>query len=265
LFDYHKLKEIALQRLFFLFLLHQAPFPMKIIVLLPFLIFLNFSCYSQDKGCIGLAIGVSTPVGDYASKDVSNYFREEATQGWAFNVLFTYMPEKNFGICASLFFQEHRVDDKATEDQWNKRDPSYRYSLDADSWSQQGFVGGPKVVFNLFKELLYLEAKANIGFLRATSPRFTVSIQDLSYFGPGSSAKQIQESGSGIGFCYILGTGLKYNISNKWCFLLNADYLSSKVDIQNIPVSYSYQRSSTYSFEGDFQTINITLGIGRRF
>lgn len=192
---------------------------MKKFIIILSLVVLSANLFAQSsdrKGFIGITLGPSIPIGDFADNSLSNDNAGFAKTGLNINLInFGYKFGQNFGITGSWFGAAHSVDISG---------------VDA-MWSYGGLMGGPMLSFPL-NEKLDFDLKGMIGFVSAKL--------DMNELG--------ETSGSGVGFDF--GASFRYNFTEKWCLLINGDYLASnpKFDEGNQKIS----------------TINLSLGIAYR-
>ncbi|PKO95727.1 MAG: hypothetical protein CVU12_08680 [Bacteroidetes bacterium HGW-Bacteroidetes-7] len=190
----------------------------KLIILLT-LIMLSANLFAQSsdrKGFIGITIGPSIPIGDFADNSLNNDNAGYAKTGLNINLInFGYKFGQNFGITGLWFGAAHSVDFSA---------------VDA-MWSYGGLMGGPMLSFPINEKLIF-DLKGMIGFVSAKLDMYALG----------------ETSGIGVGFDF--GASFRYNFSEKWCLLINGDYLAS---------------TSKFD-EGDqkISTINLSLGIAFR-
>jgi len=175
-----------------------------------------FAQSSDRKGFIGITIGPSIPIGDFADNSLNNDNAGYAKTGLNINLInFGYKFGQNFGITGLWFGAAHSVDFSA---------------VDA-MWSYGGLMGGPMLSFPINEKLIF-DLKGMIGFVSAKLDMYALG----------------ETSGIGVGFDF--GASFRYNFSEKWCLLINGDYLAS---------------TSKFD-EGDqkISTINLSLGIAFR-
>lgn len=169
----------------------------KFIVILS-LVILSANLFAQSsnrKGFIGITLGPSIPIGDFADNSLSNDNAGFAKTGFNINVInFGYKFGQNFGITGSWFGAEHSVDAGGVD----------------DMLSYGGLMGGPMLSFPV-NEKLDFDLKGMIGFFSST----------LNQNKPGET------SGIGVGFDF--GTSFRYNFTEKWCLLINGDYFASNL------------------------------------
>lgn len=170
---------------------------MRRFFILFFIIIMSNNLLAQEsgrRGFIGISLGPSMPVGDYADKSLGNSGAGFAKNGIGFTPInFGYKFGKNFGISALWSGAAHSVDIDG---------------IDA-TWSYGGVMAGPMYSISL-NEKLDIDLRGMVGFVSATA--------DLKEY----------ENNEGTGVSIDLGTSLRYNFATKWCFLISADFFTSK-------------------------------------
>lgn len=232
---------------------------MKMKILLFSLLIFTVTAFAQDKGYIGISLGSSTPIGDFASNDPNNNAAGYAKTGLHFDFTFGYKLGKHFGIAALLRGQANATDAQALADQIAQQNPGVSNTVNSTAWSIGGYMVGGYGSFPISEKFSF-ESKIMFGFLTATSPDITI---DLT--GPGGSAWVKENSASSSAFAYLLSAGFKYNVGKHFCLLYYFDYLGAKPEFSNVSTTTSSGTSSTGTFSQNFGTINNNIGIGYRF
>jgi len=199
---------------------------MKRILLVFALVGITTSLFAQDsgrKGFIGISMGPSIPVGDFADKSFTSANAGFAKTGATFNLVnFGYKFGQNFGIVGSWFGSANNVDIQGVD----------------GTWSYGGLMGGPMLSMPV-SDRIDFDLKAMIGFASAR-----LKIKDNG-----------ETSGTGAGFQF--GGTLRYNFSEKWCMVINADYFASKQKFDKLD-------PSTDNFNQNIAAINLTFGVAYR-
>ncbi len=113
------------------------------------LIFLAISVFSQEtrKGLIGISLGPSIPLSDYADNDGENEDAGFAMTGLHLNFNFSYKFNENLGVAALWAGNAHPVDvDEMVNVFWSI-DPSLNWELETEAWSSGALMGGLLVSF----------------------------------------------------------------------------------------------------------------------
>lgn len=147
----------------------------------------------KRKGFIGLSVGASIPVGDFADKSNGG-----AKTGVQLNLVnFGYLFSDNFGISATWFGAANSID------------------IDGiDPWSYGGLMAGPLLSFPISEKANW-DFKPMIGYSVTTVP-------DLGYGTEQATS-----------FAFSLGTQLRIHVGSKVSLLLSADYFSAKPEFKD--------------------------------
>ena len=179
---------------------------MKKALFLLVLIILSVSLSGQDterKGFIGLSLGPAFPVGDFADNSLTNGDAGYAKIGLNLCLVnFGYKFGENFGIAALWSGSAHNFDIAGID----------------GTWAYGSLMAGPMMSMPV-SERLDFDLKWMIGFVSATF--------ETNDFG--------EEDGEGFG--WDLGASLRYHFTEKWSFLINADYFSAKPELESYGVS----------------------------
>ena len=150
----------------------------------------------RRKGYIGLSVGPSIPIGEFASR-----YSGLANTGIQINLVnFGYRFSENFGIAATWFGAANPVE-------INNIGP----------WSYGGLMAGPLLSFPLSQKAEW-DFRPMIGYSSTTAP-------DLGWGTEQASSLALN-----------IGTVFRINVSNKVALLLSADYFSTKPEFENVYV-----------------------------
>ena len=170
---------------------------MKKQLLLIAIIFLVSNLYSQTierNGFIGITIGPSFPIADFANKSLTNNNGGPAKTGYCDTFInLGYLFSKHFGICSSICYNEYDIEN--TENNW---------------WQLTCISIGPMYSLNLSKKFRF-DLKPKIGWV------FSNVITD----------SHLVDNNTGNGLGIDLRASIRYNIFRRWCILGEAGYLSS--------------------------------------
>lgn len=216
------------------------------------------SCFSQDKGYIGVILGPSIPIGDFASVNPDNESAGFAETGTLFELSFGYKIGENFGIAALIRGQSNSIDVQAMADDLSKAESSLKGTIKSEPWSAAAFMIGGYGSFPI-SEKFHFESKIMIGSLFGDSPEINISLTE-----PINNAWIKQEEADASAFAFLVGVGFKYDVGNRVCLLANLDYLGAKPEFSNVETSASFTATETNTFSQSFNTINFGIGIGFR-
>jgi opacity protein-like surface antigen len=95
------------------------------------------------------------------------------------------------------------------------------------------------------------------GLTSISNPEINITFSNNTWL------KQISTDASGFG--YLIGAGVKYNLSEKWCLIGNIDYTGASIDFKDVTTTYSNGFIQKSSNTLTFASVNSTIGIGLRF
>lgn len=234
---------------------------MKIKLLLVCAIVLTiFSVGAQTKSTLSVNIGISKPLGEYAKKSSDSDNSGSIKDGNVFDIYYNYRPRKTFGL--GLMFKNGRnpLDDDAIADKFYNAYPGATVVINSDDFKFGTLLGGVTANFPL-AENFSVDTRALAGFASCTSPQFTSTLS-----GNGSSGYFKQGESKATAFAFLIGAGLKLNVSHRIAILVNADYFSTKPNFTGIKRSDSI--GTNYPDESNNQEIgmvNLSAGIGFMF
>ena len=154
----------------------------------------NLFAQTNENNCfIGIVMGPSIPLGDFADNSPANENADYAKTGYSDSFInFGYKIYKNFGVCASFSYNQYDVDKSGT-DTW---------------WMLVGIAAGPMFSFPV-KNKFYFDLKPKLGYM------LTNLVID------GYANEVNMGSGGGID----LRASFRYNFARRWCILTEAGYI----------------------------------------
>ena len=266
----------------------------KILILLvctPVSLF-TFSQNKNAKQSLSIGIGPSFPLGDFGSKDLNDNGAGFAGIGQALNIDYFLPFSKNFGLIVSATGQRNPVNKKKLEESFNE-------FIFSPAHFDFGGVIGPVLVpvvkyehWN-FEKGTWWGGNVMAGIQMSSEPdHYGVNFYSRVQFGAqyvsmpefqGKSetdtliATYSQTTSHGIGFAYSFSAGMNYSLNNKTFLFANAGYTgTSKIKMEDINTTMVVAKNpgtiggsiSSSSRTGigkqDFQTLNVTVGIGLR-
>jgi hypothetical protein len=227
----------------------------KEIILLSLVLF-AITAFSQEtrKGLIGISLGPSIPLGDYADNDGDNEDAGFAMTGLHLNLNFNYKFNENLGFAALWTGNAHPIDVDEMVDLFWSIDPSLNWEVETEAWSSGSLMGGLLVSFPYDK--VDFDIKGLIGYSSSTIPNIDVTASD------GSTAVNIKQNEAvAMAFAVNLGAGLRYNVSDKIALTINMDYFSTKPEFE-VATTSNFGYSSNDDFKQTINMLNISFGIG---
>jgi hypothetical protein len=172
---------------------------MKKYPLLLLIITFSAAIYAQSKekkGFIGILIGPSFPVGNFADNSPTNEnagFANMSRTNLSFD--FGYRLGKNIGISASYFSTDHKIDSSAND----------------LSWGIGGITLGPMWSVQLANKF-FMDMRLNFGYITASILMDDPKLKDYIGHGLGIDTRAT----------------IRYNLLRRWCIIAEAGYLSTQ-------------------------------------
>lgn len=230
----------------------------KILVFLPLLLFIVVSSAQEDrKGHLGISIGPSIPLGDYADNDIGNADAGYADIGLHLNFNFYYKLDEKIGISALWSGTANPIDVNEKVKTTVSVEPDAGRTLEADPWVYDAVMVGPFYSFS--NEKVEMDLRGLIGFSFSTIPQ-----NEIVLFEGGIATKNYkQNEADATSFAYNLGIGLRYLASEKIVVTTNLDYFSTQAEF-NVATTSNFGLSSNNKVEQSIKALNVTFGIGYR-
>ncbi len=215
------------------------------------------SSYSQDeKGFIGISLGPSIPIGDFASKDKKNSSAGGADPGAVFDLSFSYkLGESNFGITGLLHGQANPYDPQVLIDDINNKPIPYNTTIETKNWEIGGFMLGGFGSFPITQKISF-DTRAMIGYLKASYPEYTLTLSNDTI-----KLWRKHESVSTYSFSYLVGAGLKFDVGKKIYLLTNVDYFNSNPEFTDVSYNVSNGDTKKATIKRNMNSINLSVGI----
>lgn len=238
-----------------------------------FLFALSGICNAQTSlerpASLAIGYGVAVPFGKFESTDVNDSASGYSTAGTCLNVSFVYLLNNNIGVAAMINSTANRLN---TEGVKNK----FRQYLDEhipgavisdirfEKWKTMAYMAGIYIRQPLQRASLNL--KFLVGYSRTKYPETDVTVfKDTSF----DAISVIQSSDEVISaFCFTLGAGLRYDISDIMCLCVNADFFSTYPEFKEVVTTSTFQGNTPdeiHSVRQRVSLLNITAGVGFRF
>jgi hypothetical protein len=224
--------------------------------------------YNDRVALLEIGYGVAVPFGKFESIDVSDSASGYATAGTNLNVIFTYMINKKIGVSAMISSSVNKLNETGVKNKFNvfaeRIGGAFVSDMQLAKWNTIAYMAGSQFIQPLQKAAFSLQLLA--GYSRTEYPEANVIIyKDTSidavtcdqYAGSVSSA-----------FCFNVGAGLKYNISEIMCINVNANYFSAYPefdDIKTVSTVNGITTEEVHSYHQPVSLLNVTAGLGFRF
>ncbi len=229
-------------------------------ILIITLIFITLSSFSQEDtvsknhGFIGIGVGASLPISNFASNISSNNDAGYALTGYNYNFNFNYVLYNNIGIALTAFRSYNAFDDKMVFNEINEIKPNYKFELSSTDWINTAGLGGLLINFPSGKSDFYI--KGLLGYSLNNSPSFDLLISD--------EKKEItlnQKSDKSNCYVIMLCTGMRFKIYENASFFINMDYFSARPKF-NLEITSNSQETKIIETKQKINIINLNFGVG---
>jgi hypothetical protein len=235
---------------------------MKRLIILAF-IFSSILGYTQStRQYLGLTVGPSFPLSDFAKTDFSDSTSGFAKTGINLKFVYSYRIANNFGIQAHFVYNTNDINNNSLTKEANKIFPGYSFSAYSKRpWSSGGVYAGPFVRIP-FNDDFSWDIRAMIGLAGAYSPQFTINgiVPETN-----QKTQYYREFAKTFGIGFSFGTGFKYRIKN-YLLLLNADYYYSNLNFKEVTgwgwTSPENLTGDPYNIKVEQKVNNISISIG---
>jgi len=224
---------------------------------------------STRRSSLGLELGASIPLSNYASYDAS-LFSDTSTSypgfaktGLMMRMVYEHRLTHNFGLQADFMFGYNNVDQLALADSLSLKTDADLSVTATRPWNIGGIMVGP--FFRIpFGESFSFMMRAKIGGIGVYSPEYTVTgtsnvdQSDLEYY---------QYVNKSVAFIWSAGAGFQYRTEN-YSFNLYGDYLNAKadfVDVTGQDWGATPPEETKVNFRQEVKAVTITFGISYIF
>ena len=175
----------------------------------------NAQAQADRKGFIGLGLGASIPSGDFGDNVYTNEDAGFAKTGAFIDLHAGYKFSEVVGGMLLVRGQIHEVDEVA---------PSPGTSVEADPWVTTSYMIGPFVSFPLNDDnSIAFEARGLVGYAQSRTPEVIFRTGGI---------RTVAETDRGGGFAWLVGTGVKFNLSDAFGLGLHVDYMSTNPEFE---------------------------------
>ncbi|MBL7745190.1 MAG: outer membrane beta-barrel protein [Chitinophagaceae bacterium] len=206
----------------------------------------------NPKSFLAFHAGPSLPMGDFHSKSFDNADAGFAKTGYTLNLSYGYQLMENFGLMASVFYNNNKLNNVAIQEQMEAAfdaEPGSLNGLKLDHWKWYGLTVGPALMKELAPDL-YLDIRVMTGIVNANTPAITFQGQKL-----------VSEDW-GLGIPLQAGVDLRAGISKKVFVFANIEYLYMKPKFK---VEYNIDELVSETIKQKMSVVNLTGGLGIRF
>ncbi len=217
----------------------------------------------EPKQFLAFHAGPSVPVGDFGKATLTNssgIFEDReagfAQTGFTAGITYQYQLQKNFGLAATAFYNNNKLNSNRFVDEINKMLAETGLTISGiklDHWQWYGITAGP-VLNQAITEKLMADVTIMGGVANVNSPKATVEgvmLVDEDW----SVAPVVGANGS-----------LRLNVSSNMFVMLNASYqyMRPKFTMTYNPELTSGVTTSENS-QQKIEVLNVSAGIGFRF
>ncbi len=212
----------------------------------------------SSKSHIGISVGPSFPLGDFARTDIGDSTSGWARTGFDIQISYTYRILHNFGIAAMGVYSGNKLNTAKYKEELEALHTDYGVSIETlRNWSSGGMLAGPYLRLPL-SETIDWNIRALFGFYGGYSPEFVIRTTQRD---TGEKADYKRQSAKDFSYGYSLGTGFEFKYPSFY-LLVYADYLASPVSFDNV-VGWDWQGDPyTTSFKQQISYVTLTFGVG---
>lgn len=234
---------------------------MKKIVLTALTLIVYLIGQAQDKGFINLSpLGGSFAVGEFSSTDFTKSNPGLAQTGNRFDINAGVKFHEKIGAQILLRAQINPLDVQAMSNYLASiSSAGTKGSVTSAEWAVFSILVGTYASFKLSNKFVF-EPRILAGYTSMANPDLNITLTN------GTSSSWVKQSSiTGGGFGYLLGAGLKYNLSKRWHLNYNLDYTGASVSFKGIKTTSSAGTTETSDGTVEFSSINTGIGIGYNF
>lgn len=225
--------------------------------------------YNERSALLEIGYGVAIPFGKFESIDVTDSASGYATSGTNLNVLFTYMVNKKIGISAMISSSVNRLNESGVKSKFNIYAKNFGAEcfisdIQMAKWNTTAYMIGAQYIQPLQKAAFNVQLLG--GYSRSEFPEVNAVVYKDTTIN-AITVDQFAESVASS-FCFNIGAGLKYNVSEIMCINVNANYFSSYPKYDDITTESVYAGTKTaehYGYHQRISLLNLTAGLGFRF
>ena len=206
----------------------------------------------STKSFLAFHAGPSLAVGDFNSKNYDNADAGFAKTGFTLNLSYGYQLEENFGLMASVIYNNSKLDNVAIQKAMEaalEASPGSLNGLKLDHWQWYGLTVGPALMQKLASDF-YVDIRVMTGIVNANSPAIKYQGQTL-----------VSEDWS-IGVPLQAGADLRIGIGKNAFLFANVDYLYMKPKFNE---NYNLGEIASETIKQKISVVNLTGGLGIRF
>lgn len=214
--------------------------------------------HSQDRGFIGLGLGPSFALGDFASVDGNNDNAGFAAGGLLVDLSFGYKLGERFGVAGLIRSQANTLDADALARAAVA--PGYMLTVQTGSYGLGGFFLGGYGSFEI-NEKLSFETRALIGYAVTQAPSSDFRYSNLSN---GQTILLKQGTASAGAFAYNVGIGIRRNLGKRFGLSTMLDFIGTNPEFEYQVTDFDGSTSYTVVSQ-PVSALNVTVNFAYRF
>jgi len=217
----------------------------------------------KDKFNLIMLAGLSTPLGNYSNKSISNANAGFAKTGYTGNISIQYHIFKNHYFVANISSHSNKFDGGSLANQLNAQTPNYLYTSTSNNWQTLSFLLGACDIYNLNKQkTLFLINRAFLGYANVHSPSIYITKAPI---GTGVSSWTRQSDASAGSFAWSIDLGIKKRLQKNYSIFFLVNYFNTKPTFNNVTTTNSSGSISQYSFRQSISSLEFMGGVSFDF
>lgn len=198
-----------------------------------FFFLLTLNSYCQYRNALFISGGIADPVGNFRSNDGG-----AALTGVGYNIGYNRQLTKSLYFAVLLANQSFKINETAI--------------VSGTNWRTSSILVGPMWSISTSESNnAFFQPRFLIGQMSARSPNATIGATTIP-------------SASGDAFAFLIGAGLRLDLTKRASLFFNLDYLTAKPTFTH-KILYSNGQSVTTSFDQQISAISFSIGLGVRF
>ncbi len=221
--------------------------------------------YNERPTTLGIDYGVAIPFGKFGAGEIADSSSGYATGGTNLNVNLSWLLSENIGVAAMISYSvngQNSTTVRSRYDVYAKRisDTCVVSDLKLKKWSTMAYMAGGYFSYPLQKASFNFQLL--LGYSKTEYPEADVII----YKDTSIDAIEVNQSAIGASsFCFDVGAGLKYNISEIMYISVDANYFSAYPEFEKVVTTSTLDPDETFKLNQHISLLNVTAGIGFRF
>ena len=218
------------------------------------LAFANIYAQPKNRLSVGVGFGIAAPMGKFGNTDLFDSTSAFAVTGPAFNIEGNYHLNKYVGFSLLLTGQQNQVDTKTMVNKYQKAVYGAFFNISSGDWNIGKIMGGVTLSLPLGdKQKINLFLRIMAGGLKTTFPKITVT--EVYYVDSLGSIGMSQFTKDKVplkwAFAYLVGMGIRYNLSAGYFLHATIDYSAASPSVPNYPLRTRAFQPGAYAITGN--------------